>query len=251
VIRLYLGQNSRPSIPYSPFLRWLESKPPSTPPLISLTFPSAEVRQGSSLLTTIDRVSTAVPPGPGPLEKARSCLAHRVYDQRAIQKKISCFAARLRDQETAVACSPMQRSVIIGGGRVVVSAYGIAGTQALPFQSGLESADKSPGDLDEAAQRALIAGRCSIDQDPAKNRLPCDTREHVDALLQRAGRVSAIDRHLAHQGMRETVCHHILGPLTFSETVLAHQRAFGTLGFDPGGRSPLKLSRAGQNTGLR
>lgn len=63
-----------------------------------------------------------------PLEEARSCLAHRIYDQRAIQKEIPCFAARLRDQETTVARCPMQRSVIIGVGGVVVSTYGIAGT---------------------------------------------------------------------------------------------------------------------------
>src|ERR1700694_3343176 len=50
--------------------------------------------------------------GNSPLEKARSCLTHRVYDQRAIQKEIPCFAARLRDQKTAVACCPVQRSVI-------------------------------------------------------------------------------------------------------------------------------------------
>jgi hypothetical protein len=46
------------------------------------------------------------------------------------------------------------------------------------------------------------------------------------------------------------VCHHILGPLTFAEAVLANQYAFGTLGVDPSGRAGLKLSRAGQNVGL-
>jgi hypothetical protein len=33
-----------------------------------------------------------------------------------------------------MARSPMQRSVFIGGGRVVVRAYGITGTKALSFQ---------------------------------------------------------------------------------------------------------------------
>jgi TPR repeat protein len=83
----------------------------------------------------------------------------------------------------------MQRSVFIGGGRVVVSAYGIAGTKSLPFKGGLENADKSPCDLDETAQRPLIACGRGIDQDPAVNWLPWNTREHVDALLQCAGRV--------------------------------------------------------------
>jgi len=110
--------------------------------------------------------------GPGPLKEARSCLSHRVYDQRAIQKKIPCFAAGLRYQETAVARRSMQRSVIIGSGGIVVSTYGIAGTKTLPFQSGLENLDKPPCDLDETAQRALIACGGGVDQDPALNRLP-------------------------------------------------------------------------------
>lgn len=124
------------------------------------------------------------------LEEARSCLTHRVYDQRAIQKKISCFAAGLRNQETAVARCPMQRSVIISGGRVVVSAYGISGTKALPFQSGLENANKPSCDLDETTQCALIACRGGVDQDPALNWLSWNTREHVKALFQCARRVT-------------------------------------------------------------
>jgi hypothetical protein len=141
-------------------------------------------------------------PSDYPLEEACSGLAHRVYDQCAIQKEISCFAAGLRNQETAVARCAMQRSVIIGGGRVVVSAYGVAGAKPLPFQGGLENSDKPPCDLDETAQRALIACGGGVDQDSALNRLPRNTREHVDALLQCAGRVSAIDRHLAHHRIR-------------------------------------------------
>ena len=113
------------------------------------------------------RPRSSVPKGAEPLEEARSCLTDRIYDQRAIQKEIPCFAAGLRNQETAVARRPMQRSVIIGGGRVVVSAYGIAGTKALPFQSGFENSDKPPCDLDETAQRPLIACSGGVDQNPA------------------------------------------------------------------------------------
>ena len=71
-----------------------------------------------------------------------------------------------------MARGPMQRSVIIGGGRVVVSAYGIAGTKALPFQGGLENSNEPPCDLDETAQGALISCGGCVDQDPALNRLP-------------------------------------------------------------------------------
>jgi hypothetical protein len=124
------------------------------------------------------------------LEEARSRLAHSIHDQGAIQKEIPCFAASLRDQQTAVARCTMQRSVVIGSGRIVVSTYRIAGTKALPFQSGLENSHKPPCDLDETTQGALIACRGGVDQDPALNWLPCNTRQHVEALLQRACRVT-------------------------------------------------------------
>src|ERR1700730_11195485 len=146
---------------------------------------------------------------------------------------------------------PMQRSVVIGGGRVMVSAYWIARTKALPFQGGLEDSDEPPCHLDETTQRALISCCGGVDQDPALNWLPRTTRQHVEALLQRACRVSAIECHLAHQGVGETVRHHIFGPLTFPEAVLAHQHASGTPSIDPSSRPRLKLSCARQYTGLR
>src|ERR1700730_9990393 len=183
-------------------------------------------------------------------EEARSRLAHRVNDQRAIQKEIPCFAASLRDQQTAVARCTMQRSVVIGSGRIVVSTYRIARTKALPFQSGLENSHKPPCDLDETTQGALIACRGGVDQDPALNWLPCNTRQHVEALLQRACRVSAIECHLAHQSVRETVRHHVLWSLTFPEAILAHHYASGALRIDPSGRPSLKLSRACQYSWL-
>ena len=51
---------------------------------------------------------------------------------------------------------PVQRAVLIGGGRVVVSTHGIAGTKALPLQSRFENSDKPTCDLHETAQCALI-----------------------------------------------------------------------------------------------
>ena len=116
---------------------------------------------------------------------------------------------------------PMQGSVIIGSGRVVVSTYGIAGAKAFPFKSGSENLDKPLCDFNEAAKRALIACGGGVDQNPALNRLPWYTLEHVDALLQCTGWVSAVDRDFAHQGVRETVRHHVLGALAFAEAVLA------------------------------
>src|SRR5271155_5501131 len=116
----------------------------------------------------------------------------------------------------------MQGSVFIRGGGVVVSAYGIAGTKTLPLQRGLEYSDKPTRDLHEPAQCALIACGGGVDQDPALNWLPWNRRQHVETLFQCAGRVSAIDCDLGHQGVPKTVRHHILGPLAFAEAVLAH-----------------------------
>jgi hypothetical protein len=64
-----------------------------------------------------------------------------------------------------VARCPMERAVLIGSGGVVVSAYGIAGTKALPFQGGFENSDKPPRDLEETAHCALIA--CGGGVEPA------------------------------------------------------------------------------------
>jgi uncharacterized membrane protein len=95
-------------------------------------------------------------------EEARSRLTHCVHDQGAIQKEISCFAASLRDQQTAVARCTMQRSVVIGSGRIVVSAYRIARTKALPFQSGLEYSDERSNwnECDVLARRPELPHRC-------------------------------------------------------------------------------------------
>jgi hypothetical protein len=70
-------------------------------------------------------------------EEARSRLAYRVHDQGAIQKEISCFAASLRDQETAMARCTMQCSVVIRSGWIVVRTYRIARTKALPSKADL------------------------------------------------------------------------------------------------------------------
>ena len=157
-------------------------------------------------------------------------------------------SATKRQPWHAAPCSVRSSSAVAGSW----SAHtGSPEQRRCPFQSGLENSDKPPCDLDETAQRALIAGAGGVDQDPALNWLPWHTREHVEALFQCAGRISAIDRDLGHEGMRETVCHHIFGPLAFAEAVLAHQYAPGTLGVDPRSRSRLELSCTRQNTGLR
>jgi hypothetical protein len=77
----------------------------------------------------------------------------------------------------------MQRSIIIGRGRIVISAHGVAGTKPLPFQSGPENLDEPTCDLDETAQRALIACGGGVDQDPALNRLPVTPHPVADSRL--------------------------------------------------------------------
>ena len=50
-----------------------------------------------------------------------------------------------------MARGPMQRSVLVAGGGIVVNAYRIAGTKSLSLQCGLENSTKPTCDLDEAA----------------------------------------------------------------------------------------------------
>jgi hypothetical protein len=63
----------------------------------------------------------------------------------------------------------MQHSLFTGGSRVAVSTHG---TKALPFERGFENSDEPPGNLDEAAQSALVACGGCIDQEAALNWLP-------------------------------------------------------------------------------
>src|SRR5262249_27451860 len=87
----------------------------------------------------------------------------------------------------------------------------------------------------------VIARTRGVDQDPALNWLSWHMRECVEPLFQGTARISATDRHLGHERMCKTVCHHVLRPLTFAEAVLAPQYASGTLGIDPCCRPRLDL----------
>ena len=125
-----------------------------------------------------------------------------------------------------MACGPVQRSVFIGGGRVVVSAYGIAGTKALPFQSRLENLHEPSRYLHQTTQCALIACTRRVDQDPALDWLTWHAGERVQALFQCAGRIAAINRDLRHQRVLKTMRHDIFGSFAFrklfSLTSLSH-----------------------------
>ncbi len=74
---------------------------------------------------------------------------------------------------------------------------------------------------DKTTQRALIAYGGGVDQYPALNWLPCNTRKHVEAFLQCASGVSAIECHLAHQGVRETMRTSAIAPSAISAARIA------------------------------
>jgi hypothetical protein len=64
------------------------------------------------------------------------------------------------------------------------------------------------------------------------------------------GRISAINRHLTHRGVCETMRHHIFRPLAFHETVRANRHASSPLSLDPGGCAGLKLLCTRQDSGM-
>src|SRR5580704_12524512 len=97
------------------------------------------------------------PPRPWPVRKSPLLSDPPCRRSARDLKQVPCFTARLSNQEAAMARGTMQRSVFIGGDRVVVGAHGIAGTKALPFKGGPENSYKPPCHLDKTAQRALIA----------------------------------------------------------------------------------------------
>jgi len=71
---------------------------------------------------------------PVDLKEPRARRPHRIDHQSAIQKHVPCLAARLRDQQAAVARCSVQSSIICRGDRVVVGADGITGAQARALQ---------------------------------------------------------------------------------------------------------------------
>src|SRR5271168_2007226 len=96
-------------------------------------------------------------------------------------------------------------------------------------------------DLDETAERALISGRRGVDQDTALNRLPGRLRKQIDALLEGARGIAAVDGDFRHQGMRETMRHDVFGPLALTKAVRVDGLASAALGVDPGVNARLKL----------
>src|SRR5271170_3125768 len=96
-------------------------------------------------------------------------------------------------------------------------------------------------DFDEAAEGALVSCRRGVDQDAALNRLPRRLRKQIDALLEGARGIAAIDGDFRHQGVRETMRHDVCGPLALAKAVRADRLAPAALGADPGVNTRLKL----------
>ena len=139
-------------------------------------------------------------------------------------------------------CCTMQRSVVIGGGRIVVSTYRIARTKALPFQGGLEDSDEPPCHLDETFlgnDSRRLAGSAlrerlelyAIGQARARRGCPCGDVGRHSCRCPCGGSIELIGRKLFPQLRKNVVC-----------DVGGHQRD------NPGGASAVYfLNQIGRN----
>jgi hypothetical protein len=100
-----------------------------------------------------------------------------------------------------------------------------------------EPAPKAQRNFTDPQSRILKTkdGARSIDQDAGLDRLTRKPREKVNAFLQSAGRVTAVDCHLGHKGMSQAVSHDVFGPLALVENVRADGHAPRTLCIQPSG----------------
>src|SRR6266404_3639392 len=118
---------------------------------------------------------------------------HGIHEEDPIEEHVSRLAARLRDQQAAVAGGAVQHPVIISSHWVMICTDRIARAQALSFKGRLQNSGEPMCDFDEAAEGTLISGGGRVDQDATLDRLSGQIREKIYALLQGAGGVAAVD----------------------------------------------------------
>ena len=138
-------------------------------------------------------------------KEATSVCRHGFQKQGAVEEIVTPFTAGLGDEQTAVAGGAQKRALVDGAAGLMVGANRIVRTDRQTFESLVESLREGLGAGDEAAQRPLRTGRGGVDQDPVPRRRIRGRWEGVDALLQRARGIAAIERDLGDERVREAV----------------------------------------------
>jgi hypothetical protein len=94
----------------------------------------------------------------------------------------------------------VQCTIIGAAGRIMIGTYRIAGTKLQPSKGRTQHACEPADNFDQATECALSSGSSGINQDATSNGTTLRRRrECIDTLLERAGRIAAIDSDLTHQ----------------------------------------------------
>src|SRR5260221_9880186 len=156
------------------------------------------------------------------LKKADAGWSDRIHEQRPIQKEVSSLAARLCNDETTVAGGTVKSSVVGGSRRIVISTNGIAGVRPLPFEGILQDLREPAADLDKTSKGALISRRGGVDEDSDIGSSVAETRRYVDALVDRASGITAIDGNFRNQCMRSRMCEQVFRTKLVANSVIGY-----------------------------
>ena len=100
----------------------------------------------------------------------------------------------------------VQHAVGLGVNRIVVGATGSPEHSRARSRADLRMRPKRCVTSTRPPSVPWIAGGSGVDEHAAANRFAGRARQDVDAFLEGAGRITAIDRHLRHQRVREARC---------------------------------------------
>jgi hypothetical protein len=159
------------------------------------------------------------------LKKAYAGWSHRIHEQRPIQKEVTSLAARLCNDETTVAGGTVKSSVVGRSRGIVISTNGIAGAQPLPFEGILQDLREPAADLYKTSKGTLISRRGGVDEDSDIGSSVAETRRDVDALVDRARGITAIDGNFRNQCMRKRMCEQVFRTKLVANSVIGLPRS--------------------------
>ena len=96
--------------------------------------------------------------------------------------------------------------------RVVIRADRIAGTQPLPFKSTLQHLRKPPAYLDKTSKGPLVTSGGGVNEYTDGGCHVAEAGRYVDALVDGAGGIAAIDGDLCNQRMGERMREQVAAP---------------------------------------
>jgi hypothetical protein len=116
----------------------------------------------------------------------------------------------------------VKSSVVGRSRRVVISTNGIAGAQPLPFEGILQDLREPAAHLYKTSKGTLVSRRGGVNEDSDIGSSVAETRRYVDALVDRARRITAIDGNFRNQCMRKRMCEQVFRTKLVANSVIGY-----------------------------